>query len=251
MCKISVVIVVYNKRIDECPAFQSLPGIKDIDVYVADNSTRDMGNQGLAEDAGYTYIGMGGNRGLSKAYNKAIDRIDKNDGLICLFDDDTALGPDYFDTLRADAQACSDIDIFAPIVKDAGGMLSPCIFKGLRGRRAVRLSDIPEKNITAINSGLAIRAKVFKDYSYDEKLFLDYVDHAFIRDTIGHDKSKFCVMNVTLDQQFSGSQRQSHTDALCRYGIFKKDVQYFGKKYGEPKLRVWLLLLRRRLKLLL
>ncbi len=251
MCKISAVVVVYNKRIDACEALRSLSGAKDIDVLVADNSTRNMGNEALAEKAGYTYIGMGGNRGLSKAYNRAIGRIGKNDGLICLFDDDTAFGPEYFDILRADARAYSGIDIFVPVVKDANGMLSPCIFKGLRGRRAESLSDIPAMNITAINSGLAVRAKVFEDYRYDENLFLDYVDHAFIRDTIRNDKSKLRVMDVTIDQQFSGSQRQSRGDAMRRYGIFKKDVQYFGAKYGEPKLLVWLLLLRRRLKLLL
>ncbi len=250
MCSISVVVVVYNKRISECAAFASLSGIEGLAVYVADNSTRDMGNGALAAKAGYTYIGMGGNMGLSKAYNKAINLIG-HDGLVCLFDDDTAFGPEYFAALRADAKKYGGIDIFAPVVKDANGMLSPCIFKGLRGRRAASVADIPPMNLTAINSGLAIRARVFHGYRYDESLFLDYVDHAFIRDIVGHDKSKVHILDVTIDQQFSGSQKQSRQDAMRRYGIFKKDVQYFGRKYGEPKLRVALLLLRRRLKLLL
>ncbi len=251
MCNISVIVVVYNKRLTECAALVSLTGIGGLSVYVADNSTRDMGNEALAAQAGYTYISMSGNKGLSKAYNKAIDCIEKNDGLICLFDDDTAIGADYFAVLRADANTYGDIDIFAPVVKDAYGMLSPCLFKGLRGLRAACVADIPPKNFTAINSGLAIRASVFRSYRYDENLFLDYVDHAFIRDIIGHDKSKVHVMDVVLHQQFSGSVRQARPDAMRRYGIFKKDVQYFGRKYGAPRLSVWLLLMRRRLKLLL
>ena len=251
MCKISVIVVVYNKRLTECAALASLTGIGGLDVYVADNSTRDMGNEAYAAKAGYTYINMGGNKGLSKAYNKSIRCVEKNDGLICLFDDDTAFGPDYFAALRADAKKYGDIAVFAPVVIDANGMLAPCIFKGVRGRRAASLADIPPKNFTAINSGLAIRAGVFRSYRYDENLFLDYVDHAFIRDVTGHDKSKVHVMDVTVRQQFSGSVRQNKRDAMHRYGIFKKDVQYFGRKYGTPKLSVWLLLMRRRLKLLL
>lgn len=251
MCSISVVVVVYNKRIDESAALASLTGIEGLTVYVADNSTRDMGNEALAVKAGYTYINMGGNAGLSKAYNKVIGRIEKDDGFVCLFDDDTAISPAYFDALRADAEKNGGINLFVPIVKDASGMLSPCVFKGMRGRRAASAADIPPKSFTAINSGLAIRTRVFKDYRYDESLFLDYIDHAFIRDIVEHDKSKVRIMEVSIQQQFSGSERQSRQDALTRYAIFAKDVRYFGRKYGEPRLRVWLLLIRRRLKLLL
>lgn len=249
MCKTHVLVVVYNKSLTECAVFASLSGIKDVDVFVADNSTRDMGNERLALEAGYKYIGMGGNKGLSRAYNRVIDGIEKNGDLICLFDDDTMIGQDYFETLKAECKRFADIDLFAPVVTDAAGMLSPCEFKGVRARRVNRITQIPQNNISVINSGLAIRTKIFAHYRYDENQFLDYVDHAFIRDIIAHDKSKIRIMDVTIQQQFSASQKQSRQDAMRRYGIFKKDVRYFGNKYGAAKWKILLLLARRRAKL--
>ncbi len=250
MCKISALIVVYNKRIAECAAFASLAGIGGVDIYVADNSTRDMGNKAFAHHAGFTYISMHGNAGLSKAYNTVIDKLEKNNDILCLFDDDTTIFPDYFEALREDAAAYQSVDIFAPIVTDAKGMLSPCVFKGLRGRRASCLNDIPEHSISVINSGLAVRTKVFGNCRFDEDLFLDYVDHAFIKCAAGQCKSKIRIMDVTLTQQFSGSQKLSKRDAVRRYQIFRKDVTVFAGKYGAPKWRVWLLLARRLLKLI-
>ena len=251
MERIKALVVVYNISLDDSLTLSTIKQMPGVDIYVADNSTREMGNRALAKTAGYHYTDMGGNMGLSKAYNAVIDSLAKDDSLICIFDDDTAVDSRYFDMLKADAAAYPMIDVFAPIVKDTEGILSPCIQKGLRGIRVSDLSQLPEHGVSAVNSGLAVRLQVFKDYRYDEELFLDFVDHAFIRDVLGQARSKMRVMDAVLQQCFSASEKQEKSNALKRLNIYKKDAFVFAKKYGICAGCVRLLVLMRRVRLLL
>lgn len=250
MCSIKALIVVYNRPLSDSPAFRSLTGITGIEGYVADNSTADYGNRTLAGEAGWQYVSMGGNVGLSKAYNRVIAPLEKNDDVLCLFDDDTTVDSRYFEALRRDVRAYPDIDVFAPVVRDRAGMLSPCIMRGLRVNRALTLEQIPQDAISVINSGLAIRLRVFQDYRYDEGQFLDYIDHAFARDILHHDRANVRIMDVVLQQQFSGSSQPGRQADQTRFAIFKKDIGYFSKKYGISSVSAKRLLIRRRLSLL-
>lgn len=250
MNEIKALIVVYNQTLCESKTFNSIKDIPGIDVIIADNSTKDFGNQIIAQQSGCTYISMNGNEGLSKTYNKVLSTLDKRSGLICLFDDDAQVGQNYFDALNKAARKHSDINIFAPIVKDRVGILSPCIISGISVSRTKDVESIPQDAISVINSGLAIRLKVFEDYQYDEGQFLDYVDHAFIKDIVNHDKRKVYIMdNVEIVQRFSGSEKSSRIADKARYTIFKKDVGYFCEKYGISHFSRMIVLLKRRVSL--
>lgn len=243
----NALIVIYNKSLADSITIESMRLPHNTRVLIADNSTSDYGNRAFAEAHGYTYVDMGGNMGLSKAYNRALSMLDNTDGFICLFDDDTEVDSWYFEALTAAAAAHPEVDLFAPVVVDAKGILSPCAIRGIACRRMKSLKELPEHGVSAINSGLAIRLKVFRDYRFDEGQFLDYIDHAFIRDITGHERSRIFVMeDVTLRQRFSGSEKQSGKVAMERYRIFKKDIGYFCRKYRVPyHNKVWILLKRR------
>lgn len=243
---IKALIVIYNKSLKESLTLNSIAGEKGVEIYIADNSTKDYKNAEYALRQGYHYFDMGGNTGLSKAYNRVISQLEKNEDLICLFDDDTRVGSGYFETLRKAAKQQGNIDIFAPIVRDRKGILSPCVFKVLKGIRVRDVEKIPKNNISVINSGLAIRLRVFNDYKYDEGLFLDYIDHAFIKDVINRDKSKIHIMDAIIEQNFSGSSRLNAKENKERFLIFKKDMGYFCGKYGVPIFFCKLSLLMRR-----
>lgn len=247
MSGIKALVVIYNKPLSESPAIRSINGAQGVQIYIADNSTVDCGNEAFARSHGYRYFDMGGNMGLSCAYNRVISTLEKNDGLICLFDDDTAVGGDYFKVLREDADRFPDIDIFAPVVKDGKGILSPCILHNLAGRRVKSIEELPRYGISAINSGLAVRLRVFNDYRYDEGQFLDYIDHAFIRDITGQDASKIRIMDTVLYQRFMGSESPDRQALLNRYSIFKSDATHFCRRYGIPPLLCGIFLARRRL----
>lgn len=247
---IKVLIVIYNKPLINSLTYDSIKAFQGLDITIADNSTKDFGNEAFAKKMGCRYISMQGNQGLSKAYNRVISTLDINDDLLCLFDDDSNVGENYFSTLRKAFEGHKNINLFAPIVKDDVGILSPCMIKGVKVMRISDTRNIPKNNISFINSGLAIRMKVFKNYKYDEGQFLDYIDHAFIHDIISNDGTKVHILeDVIIKQHFSGSEKSSRAADKERFEIFKKDVGYFCKKFSISKWDKEMLLLKRRLSL--
>lgn len=248
MAQINIVIVIYNKSLEESQTIRTLNAPVDAVIYIADNSTVDIGNREFAETHGYYYIDMGGNKGLSCAYNSVIDMMEKGDGMVCFFDDDTTVDSRYFNALRAAVDTHPKINVFVPVVRDRRGILSPCAIRGVFCRRISSLNELPEHGVSVINSGLAVRLKVFLEYRYDEGQFLDYVDHAFIRDITGNDLSRiYIIRDVILEQEFSGSIKQSRLAAMKRYGILCSDIRCFCKKYGISTISRQGFLLKRRL----
>lgn len=292
------VLVVYNKSLKDSVTFNCLKNVKDINIIVCDNSTKDFGNESYLKGHGFTYINMHGNKGLSKAYNAALNHLNdlleapfqqpatprggsintmepnqpslmagakgtqnlsafglaasgglqsyegdalNKSGLLCLFDDDTFLPNDYFDELLKENLSA---DIFLPIVCDEVGILSPCKFSGLRVERIKELSELNDKNITGINSGMAISLEVFKDYRYNENYFLDYIDHDFLR-TMKLKNKKIKVLNTKLNQRFSRSEEINFESSLKRFKIFKCDFKYFYRENFKSKIFANISLLKR------
>jgi rhamnosyltransferase len=251
--RLAVIVVVYNTSCEESITCRKLveSGDNDLQVVIYDNSTRDFGNQGFCESRGWKFLGGKGNVGLSKAYNQAIQYLQQagTSDIVCLFDDDTDIEPDYFSTLRFEAAKTPENKIFVPVIYADNRILSPCI---LTKTQAVRLFaseqeifDYNGTELTAINTGMAIRLELFEDYQYDENIFLDGIDHKFIRDM----KQKgygLTVMNSQLRQHFSGDEKPSLSSALARFQIFLKDNRYI---FRNNRLIMWKLVGKRALRL--
>lgn len=222
----NTLIVIYNKTINESKACQCLDFFKDINIIIVDNSTRINDNEKIARSRGWRYLNMGGNKGLAKAYNRAIEEINSEDGILCLFDDDTEINKDYFNKLEEISRQEPETDIFLPLVYDEIGLLSPSVIKGLAVKRVNDPKDIPIDKINGINSGMAIRMKVFKDYRYDQKYFLDYIDHAFIRD-MKKRNHHMTIFETILKQNFFANSNANVDDVVRRFQIFRKDFKRF------------------------
>lgn len=217
MNSLYAILVVYNQCIKDSVTYKFLNKHKDINVIVCDNSTRDYQNQSAVKSDGYTYIDMHGNKGLSKAYNVALDVLQNKTGYVILLDDDTILNEEYYNSVLN--LSC---DIALPIVMDEKSILSPSkVNDGVVSRW-----DGQEilKQFTAINSGMIIRLDVFKTYRYDEHLFLDYVDHNFMLDMQDKDIK---ILDAKIKQNFSGNDVSNIESSLIRLKIFKKDSKYF------------------------
>lgn len=200
---ITAVIVIYNKKIDEsitCKNIQSLS--RDIDLLVVDNSEIDMANEEYCKATSIRYISMKGNKGLSKAYNTAIDNSPNSD-VIVFFDDDTEIKQDYFNVLKDALDKYPDVDIFAPIIKGQDGVIySPNEFNFLKNHFIVRADQkVSQEAFNAIASCLAVRVRVFETYRFNEKLFVDQVDQYFFCEQrkLGR---KFGILNVEILQNF-------------------------------------------------
>lgn len=249
--RIAAAVVIYNQECAQSAACGSLSQITDVGVYLLDNSTQPNGNAAWCAQRGWRYIAMGGNAGLPKAYNAALDQAQSLFDALVLLDDDTAVPAGYFALLRQRLRA-SAAQVFAPIVRDEAGLLSPCVIHGHRVRRAAG-GDGWQQDFSAINSGLALRLPVPGGLRYDEGYFLDYADHAFVR-ALKAAGAAFEVLPVQLQQRFSNNQRGDAAAALRRYRLFRTDFTRFcadswsGRFYGRLYLckRALLLALRHR-----
>ncbi|MEG1495976.1 MAG: glycosyltransferase [Clostridiales bacterium] len=222
---IFAIIVLYNKNYKDSLTYQSVKDQNCLHLIICDNSTADFGNNELLAMDGITYVDMGGNKGLSKAYNRGIDTITKKQGILCLFDDDTEIPADYFEKVRKYFKEIP-ADIYLPMVYDDVGLMSPGVMKKYICYRAHSLSDLPPNEFTGINSGMALKLALFENYRYDEHIFLDYIDHNFIREMRNIGKSMVIMKDVSLHQTFSDVVN-SKVSAITRFKILKKDLKYF------------------------
>ena len=167
--------------------------------------------------------------GLSKAYNTCIDYLmaKGENGLLCLFDDDTQIDCVYFKLLHE--TAVKGGHIFVPLIESAARLLSPCLIDP--GHKTRPFSDAEAAlnytgdSLTAINSGMAIDLSLFKDYRYDEHIFLDGVDHTFLMDMKSRGE-RITVFAYRCKHSFSGDERPSKESALIRFRMYSKDYQY-------------------------
>ncbi len=205
---IYVVIVVYNKDISSSSTCRRLLKTGLLNILVVDNSTADNRNKEYCEKNGISYLSMGGNKGLSKAYNAAVEYCHDAD-VIVLTDDDTDVPDAYFEKLNQALIEKPDTDIFAPIIKGQDGVIySPNNYCFLKNHLVTSpLLEIKPDRFNAISSCLAIRRKVFDNYRYNEKLFVDEVDHCFCREQRERGR-KFGVINVVINQSFH--QRETY-----------------------------------------
>lgn len=245
---IYAVIVVYNKNCDESITYNCLKDVNGINIILCDNSDPGFNNKNKLNPDDKIYIDMQGNKGLSKAYNAAISTIKDYEGYVCLFDDDTTVTSNYFDELKSLIDN-NKSDIYLPIVSNSKGIMSPVQFRKYHIRRFDNISNIKYEYLAGINSGMAINLALFKNYQYDENMFLDFIDYKFILDMRNRD-AKLHVMNAEIIQSFS-IETNDITSAKKRFKIKKKDLRYFYKDGLLLRLYYFYLITRLKLGLLL
>jgi len=201
--KITAVIVIFNNDISQSVTCKRINANNNIALLIVDNSTIENKNENYCRINGIDYISMGGNKGLSKAYNTAIDQICNTTDVIVLLDDDTEVPDEYFNLLLKEDSEKEDIDIFAPIIKGKDGVIySPNNYNFLKNRLvASRTDEVKQESFNAISSCLAIRSRVFENYRYNEKLFVDEIDHCFFREQRKLNR-KFGVLKIEIIQNF-------------------------------------------------
>lgn len=249
---IYILIVYYNSKIEEIELCD-----KNFKLVQIDNSNDSyIKNQNLSLNVKFLeknmYIDMHGNKGISKAYNKAVDTIKPQaDDYVIIFDQDTKLGYAIYDKYLSYIKNHPDIDIICPIVKDSEGIMSPSLSKGVYNYHIQSVNDVKDDKINEysfINSGMCIRGSVFSKLKYDETLFLDFVDHDFVRQIRDYDFTIGICFDVVLNQNFSGVTKNSFEQDFSRFKIFIKDAKRYYNKYF-PKQNYKLILFKRTLKL--
>lgn len=223
------ILVIYNKSLNDSSSFHSVNKHPWIRLIVCDNSTQFNDNESICKGNNIDYLSLKGNRGLSFAYNQALDYIHRKNnqmiGKVFFMDDDTILPDEYFTYLRSSSSFIS-----CPIIKDEIGIMSPCFLSNDKGHRIKRIEDFSNSNLlSCINSGLIVDLSIFKNYRYDERFFLDYIDHHFILDMRNRGIYP-TVFNVELKQSFSVNDKSNKDGAKKRLFTFKGDCRAFFEK---------------------
>lgn len=253
--QIFALMVVYNKSITESAVYQFLCKSPEVAVVVCDNSTVENENRTAAAQDGCHYIAMGANAGLAKAYNRGITKIFELGGqdkdYVCLFDDDSILEDNYFEALREGIFRDAN-KLYLPVVEDGNGIMSPAVLPLLYCRRIKSFEELlktPRRKLTGINSGMAVQLAVYREFSYDERYFMDYIDHAFILKL----RSKGIypkLIDTHIRQNFSAVVDDDRT-AIDRFRRQRRDLKVFYEGRPCKKMAYVYVVAKKRLKLLL
>lgn len=239
MSEYYAVVVLYNKKIQDSITISHLMQIQEehLHIIVIDNS-----NDGYVKDnreyypiESLTYHSMGGNVGLSKAYNYALSLLQKKseDDIVIWFDDDTPVKQEYFYCLKNKSEDMT-YDVFAPLIYGQNDVIySPNEVGWLKGKYIKTPEQkIPQNKFNAINSCLAVRLKAYKGYAYDERLFMDCVDTKLF-DDFRKKGLKFCVLPVRIYQNFfQRSDRKDVQKYWNRFHIRIKDTLCYSNLNG-------------------
>lgn len=247
------VVVTYNIKINESVSIKNINNINnindnDINIIVADNSDfSDIKNINCKEckELGITYLNMGGNKGLTKAYNEALNYIENlinnnEKDIVVWLDDDSEISKQYFNVLKENLQNFPDIDIFTPLILGQDGKFwSPNKHRFFRNKQLkTGKEDIKNNEFNAINSCTAVRWQVYTNYRYDQNLFLDQVDHDFFRDQRKLNR-KFKKIDVVIKHNFSlKNKRKSLVSLKKRYSIMIPDFIYYCSKDNTQRLGI-------------
>ncbi len=240
------ILVIYNKDISKSASYNFIKQYSSIKIIVCDNSTIENNNSEIVLKDDNIYISMQGNKGLSKAYNKALKHIPfSENNYVLLLDDDTNLTDEYVRTVLRRVE--SNKDIYVPIVKTEKMLMSPVLSKKGCIHPIKDLSQIQDCTISAINSGMVINANVFREYQYPEEMFLDYIDHAFMFEMNQRDK-QIEVMDISIIQSFSVEEFNKDAEKI-RFKIFKKDISFYYKKLVKNSFYYFYILWKRKVRL--
>ncbi len=250
--RLYALIVIYNRDPADSPSCEQLRQTPGARAVIVDNSTVDNEHYRYAAARGFGYVSMGRNAGLAAAYNRGIAWIKKHTDAthVVILDDDTTVPADFFEQTEAAIRTFDKAQVFLPRVKDEKGPLSPCRIDGWHVTRTDSPETLSAAELTAINSGMTVALSVFDRYRYDEGYFLDYIDHAFMRDMKAKGVS-FAVTKVTLEQCFFGNQKGQRAAAKRRLRIFKQDFRRFCGNSLRGRCFATAVIIKRQLRLML
>lgn len=242
---ISAIIVIYNKRVEDSITCRCLQKIDNCNIHpiIVDNSEVEMGNAAYCASQRFKYISMGGNKGLSKAYNAAINMAVhmEPDDILVFFDDDTEVSQEYFEKLNQTTQSNPEVDIFVPIVYGQDGIIySPNSFNFLKNRFISTPDDnVPHDSFNAIASCMAVRKRIFNEYRFNETLFVDQIDQYFFCEQreLGR---KFMKIDAQIYQNFYQRERTLSPEAgWRRLRLRVVDIIRHARLMGGGKYIFW------------
>lgn len=232
---LQIIIVTYKEPYSTCKSFCSLLESLDKQYYpnlhffIYDNSPTEYVNSESRYNSVYQNVNViykhnPSNAGLGIAYNKGATIAEQNNKKwLLILDQDTDFPIGVLEVYYKAVISDSDIDVFAPtLFAEDMKLISPSKYVYKRG---FPLSFIPNgitslKNITPINSGILISLALFNSVGgYNEKIRLDFSDHAFM-DRVRRQRKDFFVINCNIIHNLSSYSINTFDKELIRFSFF-------------------------------
>ena len=240
MNKYLVIIVVYNRDIDEVEPVKYFNQLnrQDYTLFIYDNSPIAHHIPSLYTNIVYRHNSQ--NPGIATAYNEGVRYArDNNYQWILLFDQDTEIKDTDF-VLKIDTAIAQypNINLFVPIVRYRDGIMSPrhCKFFRPTGKILKPGKHRLEK-VAIINSGIVVSVNSFVNCGgYNENTFLDLSDYQFI-ERLQSIERDFIILNSYLFQDFSNDET-SPEKLYARFKMYCKCL----KGYKTSRFRYCILI---------
>lgn len=248
--KILCVLVLYHCKLQESRTYKTL-GTNNEHLLVFDNSENPQDITSIAPEA--IYIHNESNIGLSACYNRAAKYAKDHDYEWLLFlDQDT----DFTEVAISDYKMAIENNpsclLFVPMVKCGVYTMSPMKYK----HHFALFSQKYYEGITSlyqlsvINSGMCVSlAALEKCGGYNERVFLDYSDHEFLRRFKKYYNNVF-VLSQTVYQDYSAKSDPIDV-ALKRFKLFCESIHGCEKNSLKERIEFSIPILKRALSLVL
>jgi GT2 family glycosyltransferase len=232
---LSIIIVVYNQKIDECASFRSIISMKvsnfNLDIFIYDNSTLP---QTMVENKSFTikYYHDSKNSGVSKAYNQgAMHAMAKNKSWVLLLDQDTLLPANLLQEYEKVISTNSELMLFVPILKLKNGIIfSPCRYRFKRGFFVKEINPGIHnlKSLSPVNSGMLINLNAFNTVGgYNNNVKLDFADFQFI-ERFKKKYPKFYILDTYCIQDFS-NDNVTYKSQVIRFQFYCEGARNIEK----------------------
>ena len=247
------VIVVYRVQVDHTDAWTSLSlDLSAIGhnatVLIYDNGPHPQKIPASAVlDVHYHHDRT--NAGVSAAYNHGHRLANKMKmSWMLLLDQDTRLPQGAIVKYSEATAAQPSQPVFAPVVLDQHGIVSPFEFRGARGVRISAPGEtLPLRKYRAINSGLLVSLSLFEEVGgYDESIPLDFSDIAFL-EKVSKVHDILSIIAVKMQHHLSGAEPRSTQESLERFEKKCQGASAMQRKLGNTR-AFWLRSLLRAIK---
>lgn len=246
--KILNVIVLYHCELSKSKTYQTFKDYTN-SLLVFDNSEIPQDISSYAKDA--VYIHNESNIGLSACYNQAaLYAKEQGYDWLLFLDQDTDFSNVTIDDYHSAINEHPECKLVAPLVKCGVYTMSPMKYKhhfALFSKDTYK-GVVDMTDLSIINSGLCVSLDAFeKSGGYNEKVFLDYSDHEFLRRFKRHYSQAFILPNI-IYQDYS-AKSDSPESSLKRFVLFCESIRGCEKKSLKERLEFSIPILKRMLAL--
>ncbi|MBM6615368.1 glycosyltransferase [Desemzia sp. RIT804] len=251
--EISIGIILYFPTIENINQILTLKDLVE-KIYLYDNTDdKEVASKikkQFSNHMNFEYINGKTNDGMAKALNNLCKRAikHKHDFIITL-DQDSIFEKEeieeYIYIIKKEVNKDYGIGLFGPQIVYLDGKLSVSDSKKKTNNNTNELQITNREWI--ITSGSAINLSIFSNMEgFDEKYFIDRVDHDYCKQLRNHNKKIVQINNIQLYQHLGNNTKNilmytySEHNSLRNYYMFRNRIYYYNKFYEgvEKQLKI-------------